>query len=338
MPAYFPLSPLSEIPQPAPVEPIQLKRFDVPAGNAGVGRTLTLMRALALGGDGAQNAQIRQLASHILVSRRVPARDESAEARAMSDWVQATIRFTGEHNPAVQESLQSPKVTLQMRTGDCDDFATLLSALLHSVGIQNRFKVVKPIGQESNPAAPWSHVYVIATNKRTGEQIMLDPTLDNPSGYQFSDIQANNGGAEFGLAGLRPSPSDAGRGHIAPAQRQCSRPGGLGCAGCKGTCKYGGGMSGLGDLNATIQSVLNSAPITALAQGEAIHYAYGNNASLTSLQQSTAANPFATPAQLGTLPGSAPALGVTPQIPAWLWFAGVGIGGIVLFTLAAKKR
>ena len=307
MPYTFPAS--STLPSPSPN--INLLRFDVPTGNAGVGRTLMLMRSMALGGEGAQNAQIRQLASKILIDYQVPARDESAEAHALSDWIRSNIRFTGEHNDAVQESLQSPKVTLQMRTGDCDDFSILLSALLSAVGIRNRFQVVKARGQENNPAAPWAHVYVVATNKRTGEVLMLDPTLDTGDGYQFSTSQVNSGGGEFGLGMLHPN----------------TAPEGLGC-----DCERGRTMraAGLGDLSSILSGVLNSPALTALAQGEATNLAYGNRSSLTTVQSSTAANPFATPAQLST--GAITTTNsLTPTIPIWLWVAGVGLAGVLLF-------
>lgn len=316
---YANFTPLSSDPQP-----IKLQRFDVPEGNAGVGRTLVMMSAIALGSEGAQNPQIIALARRILVEQRVPSMDESAEAHTLSNWVRDTIRFTGEHNDAVQDSLQTPVVTLKMRTGDCDDFATLLSALLHSVGILNRFKVVKPMGAENDPTAPYSHVYVVATNKRTGEQLMLDPTMLDSSGSSFSNMQVNSGGAEFGLGQLR--------GLAGPVAVAC--PGGLGCPGCDGRCK-GARMPGLGDLTSTLTSVLNSPALTALAQGEATNIAYGNRSSLNTIQTSTAPNPFATPAQLNTgQPGLIP--GLSPVVPTWLWIVGAGAAVLVFYQFSKK--
>lgn len=291
--------------------PVQMKRVDIPTGDAGTARTLTLMAALARGSDGVQNNQIRQLARSILVNGKVPAMNESAEAHALSQWVNQTIRFTGEHSDQVQEALQSPVATLKMRTGDCDDFAILLSALLWSVGIQNRFQVSKG-SAAGDPNAPYSHVFVTAKNKRTGEVLMLDPTLDVNGEQMFSTSQMNSGGAEFGLGQLKPMAS-------------------FGCPDCGGSCM----KHGLGDLSSTLMSVLNSPTLQTLAQGEATNIAYGPRASLTTTSISTAPNPFASGSQIGPSTLTGGVLGA-PTIPAWMWIAIIGIGGLVVFTMVKK--
>lgn len=159
---------------------------------------------------------------------------------------------------------------------------------------------------------------------------MLDPTLDDASGYQFDTAQANAGGAEFGLGQLKGLNGLSGLSGPAGCPR-----GGLGCSGCNGACRNGGTMPGLGDLASDLTAVLNSPAITALAQGAATNVAYGNRSTLTSVQTSTAANPFATPGQLQTgAVGTYNSL--TPTIPAWMWFAGFALGGVLLFSISKR--
>lgn len=68
------------------------------------------------------------------------------------------------------EMVQTPKRTLQISTGDCDDKATLLASLLASIGVATRFKAV------GFKDGPYTHVLVQA---RVGRNwIDLETILD----------------------------------------------------------------------------------------------------------------------------------------------------------------
>jgi Transglutaminase-like enzymes, putative cysteine proteases len=69
------------------------------------------------------------------------------------------------------ELVQTPKRTLEIGTGDCDDKATLLAALLTSIGIPVRFRAV---GFDNGP---YSHVLVQARLGRGWHD--LETILDN---------------------------------------------------------------------------------------------------------------------------------------------------------------
>lgn len=100
--------------------------------------TLRMMRSLAMGTQGATSAAVRQLALHIV--RDVAAKDYEAEAVAVQSWVQGHIRYVRDVLHA--ETLQTPERTLANEQGDCDDHATLVSALLTSIGANTRFVAI----------------------------------------------------------------------------------------------------------------------------------------------------------------------------------------------------
>lgn len=71
-------------------------------------------------------------------------------ARALQHFVRDQIRYVPDIHET--ETLQTPARTLQIRTGDCDDKATLLAALLGSIGFATRFVAIGLKG------GPYTHV------------------------------------------------------------------------------------------------------------------------------------------------------------------------------------
>jgi hypothetical protein len=129
------------------------------------------MQGAALGSEGALNPQIRVWA--LEATRNVQGRDDAQLASAIFAAVRRVVRFRGEYS----ETVQTPLVTLQLQAGDCDDQATLIVALLRSIGIPARFKTIA-----TDPSDPktFNHVYALAGLRR-GNQIAqwlpLDPTV-----------------------------------------------------------------------------------------------------------------------------------------------------------------
>jgi len=79
-------------------------------------------------------------------------KDYSCEARMLYRFVRDSIRYVQDVNEI--ETVQEPQKTLEFGAGDCDDKATLLAALLESIGHPTRFVA---IGFEPGI---FSHVYV----------------------------------------------------------------------------------------------------------------------------------------------------------------------------------
>jgi len=157
----------------------KVSRGTLPAGDAGTGKTLAIMRKLAL--DGSKQVEVREAAINIIRSAGAPPHDRWAELRALFEWVRDRVRFTAD--VAGVETLQGPRYTLHTMAGDCDDRATLLVALARSIGVPAdlRFRVIA-----ANTQAPrgFSHVYVVAN--MGGRTVPMDPTYSqNPLGWQY---------------------------------------------------------------------------------------------------------------------------------------------------------
>ena len=156
----------------------------LPAGDRGTEASLRIMQALAEGPNGAQNLAVRETAIAVVRQAGSVEHDPLGQLQAIYYFVRDGIMFVGD--VAGVETLQSPRYTLHVKAGDCDDRATLMAALARAIGIpaQLRFRVVA-----ANPASPrtYSHVFVMA--RMNGRDYALDPTYrTNPFDYQYPAI------------------------------------------------------------------------------------------------------------------------------------------------------
>jgi transglutaminase-like putative cysteine protease len=140
--------------------------------------TLEHMRRLAIAGS--KDLAVRQAAIAALDRAHTPDHDPGAAVSAVYEFVRA-LRFVPD--PVRTQAIQSPRATLMLRAGNCAQRATLLAAMLLSIGIpaQLTFRVIA-----ANPRFPrqFSHVYVMATVP--GQRISLDPTYStNPLGFEY---------------------------------------------------------------------------------------------------------------------------------------------------------
>lgn len=119
----------------------------LPRGEAGIVETLRLMAVNVLASQ--QVPSLIQLASTITAGVR--GKDWRAEAAAVQSWVRQHIRYT--RDPAALELIQSPRITLERRQGDCDDHSQLVAVLLSCLGHEVRFVAVGPV------AGRYNHVY-----------------------------------------------------------------------------------------------------------------------------------------------------------------------------------
>jgi hypothetical protein len=149
--------------------PLRAVHLPLPAGDAGVRMTIDAMTALALGPEGAQHPFVRAWAVEA-VSKEAD-RDDLAQAQALYWAVKKWVRFRGEYS----ETVQTPFVTLKLRAGDCDDYSTLIVALLRSIGIPARFETIA-----TDDSREFSHVFPLAGIRYHGQVVNwlpLDATV-----------------------------------------------------------------------------------------------------------------------------------------------------------------
>lgn len=109
---------------------------EIPAGLAGVRATLKLMVSLVRAYR--VDVDVRELALSLIAN--CPPRNLRCEYTQLQHWVRDHIRYT--HDIRGVETLQTPKATLRLGQGDCDDQAVLLASMLESVGARTRFEAL----------------------------------------------------------------------------------------------------------------------------------------------------------------------------------------------------
>jgi transglutaminase-like putative cysteine protease len=156
---------------------VSITRGSLPLGVAGTRKTLAMMQRLAQ--DGAKQLPVREAAISIVRDSGVSGHDRLGALRALFEFVRDRIYFVGD--VAGVETLQSPRYTLSIGAGDCDDRSTLLAALARAIGIPVRFRVIA--ANRSRPSQ-FSHVYLVA--QVGGRDVPMDTTYPNtPLGWQF---------------------------------------------------------------------------------------------------------------------------------------------------------
>lgn len=149
----------------------------LPDGDTGTRKTLANMARLA--DEGSRELAVREAALRAIHSFGGRAHDKPSQVDALFRFVRDNVFFLSD--PAGTEWLQSPRYTLSFGAGDCDDRATLLAAMLQSIGVRSQFKVIA-----ADPRTPgtFSHVYLVA---QVGTQIVpLDPTYPGTvAGFEY---------------------------------------------------------------------------------------------------------------------------------------------------------
>ncbi|MGM0587091.1 MAG: transglutaminase-like domain-containing protein [Bacteroidota bacterium] len=140
-----------------------------------------------LANEGKQDPAIRDAA--VNMTRNITAdprtgranrRDYNAIANAIYKWIHNNIDYV--RDPIGVEWVQSARKTIQRGYGDCDDHSILASALLGSLGVPTKFKVIK--ASRKDPDA-WTHVYVLY--KANGQWIPFDTTLHSHAGAEVPE-------------------------------------------------------------------------------------------------------------------------------------------------------
>lgn len=173
---------LSTRPQPSDSTPHSPRAVlgNIPGGEAGTRETLRMMRDLVHAAVRRPDQIVRRQAESLVLM--LPARDWFAEIRALQEFARDQIRYV--RDPVSVERIQTPEQSLQSRQGDCDDKATLLAALLDSIGHPARFAALGFEGRGNG----FSHVLVETKVKKTGidmrDWMPLETILpDKPAGW-----------------------------------------------------------------------------------------------------------------------------------------------------------
>lgn len=109
----------------------------------------------------------------------VPEKNNFAEAKALFQAMREQVRYTSDI--AGIDSYQRPGLTLQLRTGDCDDYSILACAAAASLGLPCRFKVIR-----TKDADTWNHIYAeIGFPRRNPVRwIPFDASVNMPFGWE----------------------------------------------------------------------------------------------------------------------------------------------------------
>jgi Transglutaminase-like superfamily len=145
---------------------MQMRAYHLPPGDAGVLRTVNRMESLVAGPEGVASPVVHETVRKAI---RGSVRDVT-EIDAWFEFVKGAIEFRGE----AEETLQSPEVTLKLRSGDCDDLSMLIAAGMRSLGYETAFRTVAT----PDSGGEFSHVYAVVKDKQTHKWIAIDPTVD----------------------------------------------------------------------------------------------------------------------------------------------------------------
>lgn len=141
-------------------------------GGAGVRRTLEVMRSLAI--QGKVHPMVRSTAVAVIREAHTRPMDDLGEARALFSFVANRVRYTRDVEGV--ETLQAPWITLAESSGDCDDKATLLAALLKASGNRARLSF-RAVGTDPRNPGIFRHVYLVGNFPNAG-RVPLDATRE----------------------------------------------------------------------------------------------------------------------------------------------------------------
>lgn len=153
----------------------KIDRLKLHDGEAGVRQTLKIMGRLVR--EYRASPTIYGLSRSLI--QKVPQKSWRGEVDALFYFVRDSIRYV--KDPVGAEAVQLPTITLEIKSGDCDDKVTLLSSLLEAIGHPTRFCAVKVDG-----GSRYSHVFL---QTKVGKRwVSLETTEPWPSGQQSPRI------------------------------------------------------------------------------------------------------------------------------------------------------
>lgn len=118
--------------------------------------------------DGQQDYRIRELVEAQIIDKVFP-HDYLSEYAAILNWVRTHIRYV--RDPRTIEQVRTPDVTLETKTGDCDDQSVLIGTMVGLVGGPVRLVA----GGFGGGRPVLSHVWTEAYDPVSKSWVVLDP-------------------------------------------------------------------------------------------------------------------------------------------------------------------
>jgi Transglutaminase-like superfamily len=128
----------------------QSRTLPLSGGDIGTAETIAHMRQLI--DAGIKDQQVNRTA--IAIAWPTQQFSETPKAQAIYNWMQQNLRFMPDM--VGKETLRTPRETLTVRAGDCDDFTILAASLLGTIGIRSRAVTVS--SHVDDPQS-FSHIY-----------------------------------------------------------------------------------------------------------------------------------------------------------------------------------
>lgn len=144
---------------------------EIPDGESGIRQILKIARKVVR--HYRYDPAIRQKA--ISIASVAPGKNYTVEVKALFEYVRDSIRYVGDATDS--QTMQTPDVTLYVRSGNCMQKAILLAAMLESINHKTRFKA---IGYD--PEAGYEHVFLETLIGR--DWVPLDASEDQPFGWE----------------------------------------------------------------------------------------------------------------------------------------------------------
>lgn len=162
----------------------------LPRGEQGAHATLQHIKRAAR--QDAGHPEIRLLAQEL--TRDLVPYDVESEVRVLHAFVRDDIRYVGDVYGV--ETVQSPRLTLRVGSGDCDDKTALLAALLLSIGHPVRYVLAR-----TNPLEPRTYSHVFVETPLRGRWTPLETIVPGrPVGWQprqYGPAHREKGGAVY---------------------------------------------------------------------------------------------------------------------------------------------
>lgn len=133
----------------------------------------TLVWMARLAQKGQYDSRLRLLAEKITAN--IFEHDYLSEYMAILNWVRVNVRYS--RDPRTIEQLKEPHVIVETGTGDCDDMAVLIAALIGQIGGRVRFVAGAMKGAKKLPSGRpvLSHVWAEAFDPSSKCWVVLDP-------------------------------------------------------------------------------------------------------------------------------------------------------------------
>lgn len=113
----------------------------------------------------------------------VPEKSWKHEPIAIFNTVRAMVRYTRDIQNV--DTYQHPLRTLEWGGGDCDDYSSLLAALLGAVGYPVKLHIMETKNLQGKREGDWNHILILVgvPPRAPSQWLPLDGSLNQPAGW-----------------------------------------------------------------------------------------------------------------------------------------------------------